>query len=219
MRWAAVASVSLASVLACGGRSEYFDDRGIADSGEGGDGGTSAGKGGKGGSAGGKGATGGSAGAGGSGGFAATGGLPPSGGFGGQPAGSGGQPAGAAGVGASGGFGANGGFGGFGGFGNLGGFGAISGSSGSAGKGSAGFGGASPGNCLECVTTACESAQECFADPDCVEGIVCGAGVCSGAPEPLGCWIECFDGDATLALSALGAALCLAENCQVACQG
>jgi hypothetical protein len=186
----------LASVIACGGRSEYFDDRGIEGSGgdgEAGEAGSSAG--GKGGSSGigGDGGTG-PAGFGGQGGFAATGGVSAAGGIGGQPAGAGGV-------------------GGFGGFGNIGGF------SGSAGKGSSGFGGATPGNCLDCVISACDTAQECLMNPRCIEGTVCGAGLCTGDEDPLGCWIDCFDGDATLALFALQAVLCLSENCTVACQG
>jgi hypothetical protein len=204
MRWAAVASLVLASVIACGGRSEYFDDRGIVGSGgdgEAGEAGSSAASGGKGGSGGNGGDAGtGPAGFGGQGGFAATGGMSAAGGFGGQPAGAGGV-------------GAVGGFGGFAGFGNIGGF------SGSAGKGSSGFGGATPGNCLDCVISACDSAQECLMNPRCIEGAVCGAGLCTGDEDPLGCWIECFDGDATLALFALQAVLCLSENCTVACQG
>jgi hypothetical protein len=199
MRWAAVASLVLASVIACGGRSEYFDDRGIEGSGgdgEAGEAGSSAG--GKGGSSGtgGDGGTG-PAGFGGQGGFAATGGVSAAGGIGGQPAGAGGVGA----------------VGGFGGFGNIGGL------SGSAGKGSSGFGGATPGNCLDCVISACDTAQECLMNPRCIEGTVCGAGLCTGDEDPLGCWIDCFDGDATLALFALQAVLCLSENCTVACQG
>jgi hypothetical protein len=117
-------------------------------------------------------------------------------------AGSGGQPAGSGGVGGVAGIG-GGGMAGLGGKG-----------------GNAGAAGASPGACLMCITTACEAAQECFENPDCVEGIICGAGACAGLEggPALACWVKCFGGDAELAAFALEAALCLAENCAVACQ-
>jgi hypothetical protein len=84
-----------------------------------------------------------------------------------------------------------------------------------------GIGGASPGNCLECISTSCPEANECFQNPNCIEGLLCGAAACEGleGPEALRCWTVCFDNDARLALQALTAALCLASRCAVACQG
>jgi hypothetical protein len=114
----------------------------------------------------------------------------------GGDAGVGGQPAGAGGVGGT----------------------AVGGASGM--SGSAGWGGGSPTNCLNCVTMACDTAQECFENPACVEGLICGAGACGGleGTPAFECWFECFGGDVELALLALDGALCLAQNCTVACQ-
>jgi hypothetical protein len=87
-------------------------------------------------------------------------------------------------------------------------------------SGEGGFAGASPTNCLECVNSACPVALECFADPACVSGIFCGLGSCAGldGTGALECWVGCFDGDVTLAFRALESAICLSENCAVACQ-
>jgi hypothetical protein len=67
----------------------------------------------------------------------------------------------------------------------------------------------------------CPAAQECFGNPVCVSGVFCGLGACPGleGSEALGCWIECFGGDAGLALTAINATLCLGENCADACSG
>jgi hypothetical protein len=219
---------------ACGGRSEFFDPedtggssghggKGTGGKGTGGDGTGGDGTGGKGGK--GSGATGGISGDGAgavggfgaSGGFAAIGGTGNVGAFGGvSPRGGGG---GVSGVGAIGGVGAVGAVGG----GPIGGGGGTSGRGGTGGvggmSGTGGFAGASPATCLTCLGEACPSASDCFANPACVQGIFCGIGSCSGnGSSAFECWLACFNGDTGVALVALQAALCLGENCAMACQ-
>jgi hypothetical protein len=247
MRWAAVVSLTLAVGSACGGRSEYFDDYGGSVAGEAGDDsgggsgrGGASGKGGvsgKGGAPrGGNSPTGGVAGTGGTfstGGVGVTGGAFPTGGRGGTSTGGiGGVVAGGAfptgGTPAGGVSGMGGSIGGRGGTGTGGVAGTIivggTGGSATGGRGgtnTGGTGGVTPEDCLECISSSCPEATACFQNPTCVEGLICGASVCvglEGAPA-LRCWTTCFGGDARLALQALTAAICLAQNCSMACQG
>ena len=160
---------------------------------------------------------------------------------GGGPSVGGGPPVGgAAGVGAFGGSTNPGGFGGLGGFGGSpsagtggtliagaggsAGFGASSGWGGAVGVGGsgiAGAGGGSPDACLECTTVNCPDAFVCLGNPACVQGTLCGAVNCAGleGSGALTCWIECYDGDTALALSALSAVLCVGGTCSQACAG
>jgi hypothetical protein len=89
------------------------------------------------------------------------------------------------------------------------------------GTNTGGTGGGTPEQCLECISNSCPEATACFQNPQCVEGLICGASVCAGVegPEALRCWTACFGGDASLALQALTAGICLAQNCAMACQG
>src|SRR5262249_10829149 len=84
----------------------------------------------------------------------------------------------------------------------------------------AGTGGSTNGNdCLACVISSCPTASDCFGNTACVQGIFCGLASCTGTdPAALERWLECFDGDAEVALMALQAALCLGQNCGMACQ-
>ena len=84
-----------------------------------------------------------------------------------------------------------------------------------------GFGGATPGNCLDCIANSCPEANECFDNPRCVQGLFCGATACGGfeGTNAIRCWTACFDGDAGLAFQAIAAGICLAQTCSMACQG
>ena len=244
MRWAAVATLTLAVGSACGGRSEYFDGysgNGGADAGE--DSGGTAGLGGTTGVGGSRGGVG----AGPAGGTSPRGGGPAGGvsgtsfggtGFGGTGVGgtgAGGGPRGGTSAGGvpTGGVGPTGGvptggssvggssIGGssIGGTGTGGRGGTMTGGRG--GTNTGGTGGQSPENCLDCITMSCPEANQCFANPMCIEGLLCGAAACGGleGAEALRCWTTCFDNDARLALQALTAAICLSQRCAVACQG
>jgi hypothetical protein len=142
-----------------------------------------------------------------------------------------GATSGVSGVGAEGGVGGSvivtGGAGGVGGVGAFGGTAGVMVTGGSGGVGGTGgsvggTGGTSNGTaCLECVSSSCPTASECFGNTACVQGIFCGLASCATGTDPAGlqCWLDCFNGDAEVALMALEAALCLGQNCAMACQG
>jgi hypothetical protein len=193
--WFELASLgAFCALSACGGRSgAEFDDSWVDAGGASG----SAGRGGSSSSTGGSGPVGGSATAGGSsggrGGSASTGGSSSSGGA------------------VTGGFAGNGGSTAFGGFAGFAGNGGTTG-------GLGGFGG-STGACVECITTSCPAAQECLADPACIEGAICGATSCVDQGSGVGCWLGCFGGDVQKALAAYEAVTCVVEGCGMQCSG
>jgi hypothetical protein len=200
-QWVVVLGLSVGWATACGGRSERFIGEG-----EGGSDGVAGSTGGSG--------TGGSVSVGGS----SSGGGPGVGGVGAGP--------GVGGVGAGpgvGGVGAGPGVGG----GPLVGGSAAGATGGSVGKGgtngkggAGGSAGSPPNECLECMSVNCPDAVTCIANPACVQGTVCGIASCGGleGSGALTCWIECYQGDAALALSAFSALLCIGESCGGICE-
>jgi hypothetical protein len=74
---------------------------------------------------------------------------------------------------------------------------------------------------VECITTNCPAAQECLADPGCIEGAICGATSCvdqgSGGAAGAACWLECFGGDFQQAIAAYSALTCVVEGCGMQC--
>lgn len=220
--WVVVFGLSLGWASACGGRSERFIGEG--DGGSDGVGGSTGGSSSGGGpSVGGGTTTGGSGpGVGGSsvGGGPSVGGAAGVGAFGGSinPGGFGGSVIGGSGGSVIAGTGGSAGQGGSAGKGGLGGGGA----GGTAGKGgTAGSAGASPDACLECTSLNCPDAFTCLGNPACVQGTLCGVTQCGGleGSGALTCWIECYNGDTALALSALSAVLCVSGACADACAG
>ncbi|HVJ21010.1 MAG TPA: hypothetical protein VM686_36620 [Polyangiaceae bacterium] len=78
------------------------------------------------------------------------------------------------------------------------------------------------GECLTCVTTMCPDAQACLEDPACVQGAICAVQTCvsdQDAGAGLDCWLGCFEGNPTAALTAFSAFSCVATSCGMGCMG
>jgi hypothetical protein len=107
--------------------------------------------------------------------------------------------------------------------------GATSGSGGSATGGSTSSGGVTGTGggstvdaCMDCIVTRCPDAATCFADPACVEGLLCTFTTCSetGSSEPdFGCVLTCFNNDAAKALQGISAVVCIGTYCVETCEG
>lgn len=220
IRRSAVIALPLLLVSACGGRAniDYGDPNSAIATGGGANAGGDAGSS--------SGGTAGDAGAsfGGSSGDAGTSGLGggPSG-SGGGPAGTGGGPAGSGGDGGGGSGGdAGSGFGGDAGS-DFGGTGGDAGGQGQGGSGFGGAGGSGPGACIGCITQNCPTAQACFADQACRQGVMCVFSQCIGGGGGGGpdfqCMIGCFNGDFAAAMQAFQALQCVRTSCGQDCGG
>jgi hypothetical protein len=75
---------------------------------------------------------------------------------------------------------------------------------------------------MDCIVTRCPDAAACFADPACVEGLLCTFTTCAetGSSEPdFGCVLTCFNNDAGKALQGISAVVCIGTYCVETCEG